>query len=349
MVKKIIAPQCQYCGQTSTLVSGESIYPSLKRLWCKRFYLCTPCNAYVGTSPDGFPLGTLANAKLRDMRKKAHASFDTLWRGNTSYMSRFCAYHWLKTQMNIPSEKCHIGMFNVSQCKEVITLVQNLTLDDSTIQKIIQEHAEFYNQQKFIKHLKHRKYDVNRYKHHYICGDIITFVLYNLSGQMIGYQEYNWKVEKSKVATLQGVKNKDNKRYYTYVSEGQSAVWGLENLDCEQSILFITEGIFKASAIQACGYNAIATLSNNPKHLRNFLSSLPYKTIVIADNDKAGMKLLSFGDHGCVFTDNLEPDEMATGQLKKRIEQLLKIVEYEAKTKAVKKRKLSGSDKIKLK
>lgn len=53
-------------------------------------------------------------------RIKAHAMFDPLWK--TGVMSRSEAYKWLAEEMNMTREQCHISLFNVRECKEVINL-----------------------------------------------------------------------------------------------------------------------------------------------------------------------------------------------------------------------------------
>lgn len=131
-----------------------------------------------------------------------------------------------------------------------------------------------------------------------------TFFIYNLSGQLIGYQYYNpngsKKVNQSKF-------DKSVMKYYTYVTgkneEKQIAVWGLESYELKHPYLFITEGLFDAIKIQNSGYPAIALLSNNPrKDTKSWLGSLPQTIIAILDNDdnKSGNKLAKFGDHSFI-------------------------------------------------
>ena len=111
---------CPYCGKEAKLVFGSTIYPHRKDLFGKRFYLCQPCDAYVGCHPDtAKPLGRLANAQLRKEKMKAHAAFDPLWRRGD--MTRTEAYKWLAEELKIAPQNCHIGMFDVGMCKAAVS------------------------------------------------------------------------------------------------------------------------------------------------------------------------------------------------------------------------------------
>lgn len=119
-------PMCPYCGQKSSLVKGDVIYPHLLRLHEKNFYLCNPCNAYVGCHPNtDNPLGRLANAELRKNKLLAHNVFDKLWKSGK--MSRSEAYKMLAEKMRIECKDCHIGMFTVMQCKQVMAICIPIT------------------------------------------------------------------------------------------------------------------------------------------------------------------------------------------------------------------------------
>ena len=91
-------------------------------------YLCRDCKAWVGCHKGTEnPLGRLADAELRDWKKKAHAAFDPLWQekindGMERKKARNLAYGWLATMLSIPREACHIGMFDVEMCKRVVEL-----------------------------------------------------------------------------------------------------------------------------------------------------------------------------------------------------------------------------------
>lgn len=108
--------KCPYCGKRARHVSGLAVYPHRPDLNHKRFYLCRPCDAHVGCHGTGSkPLGTMANAELREFRQAAHRAFDPLWKGKGS-MSRNEAYAWLAGKLGLPREKTHIGMFDKQQC-----------------------------------------------------------------------------------------------------------------------------------------------------------------------------------------------------------------------------------------
>ncbi len=91
-------------------------------------YVCLPCDARVGTHRNSkTPLGTLANAALRDLRMQCHKIFDRKWK--CGKMSRKKAYKWLQKAMGLSEEKAHIGMFNENQCKKLLQIL-NLKEND---------------------------------------------------------------------------------------------------------------------------------------------------------------------------------------------------------------------------
>jgi hypothetical protein len=120
---------CDYCSQPAPLVTGKEVFPHRPDLWEKKFYQCKPCDAHVGCHPaaatkgggmgDGtVPLGRLANPELRRAKTAAHAAFDPIWR--TGPLKRREAYVWLSQQLRIPFKDCHIGMFDLDQCRAVV-------------------------------------------------------------------------------------------------------------------------------------------------------------------------------------------------------------------------------------
>ena len=112
---------CEYCGNQAKLVTGKEIYPHRSDLFKLRFYQCSPCDAYVGTHKGTIkPLGRLADKELRTWKSEAHKAFDPLWKSGKMKRSR--AYAWLASQLCIPTNKCHIGMFDISTCRKVVAL-----------------------------------------------------------------------------------------------------------------------------------------------------------------------------------------------------------------------------------
>ncbi len=110
---------CPYCGAHAVLVEGHEVYPQRPDLYDKRFWACLPCEAWVGCHPNTTkPLGQLADDVLRMWRQRAHRAFDPLWK--THGWGRSSAYRWLAEMLGVPGQKCHMGTFNMGQCKAVI-------------------------------------------------------------------------------------------------------------------------------------------------------------------------------------------------------------------------------------
>jgi hypothetical protein len=111
---------CPYCGEVAEFCSSARVY------YGKHYgdiYLCEclPEKAYVGVHKGTErPKGTLANKELRELRKKVHAVFDPIWKEKRKTRSK--AYKWLANEMKINTKKCHIGMFNIEQCKQAIQI-----------------------------------------------------------------------------------------------------------------------------------------------------------------------------------------------------------------------------------
>lgn len=125
------APTCPHCGRVSRLTNGAEVYPHRPDLHKKKFYLCSPCNAFVGCHPGTTKaLGSPANAPLRSARQFAHSAFDPIWRDGSK--SRTRAYKWLANELGIPAAKCHIGMFDEATCERVVALC---AADDFEVQE----------------------------------------------------------------------------------------------------------------------------------------------------------------------------------------------------------------------
>lgn len=110
---------CPYCGSSVSLVSSSIVYNGRD---FGLIYLCDNypnCDAYVGVHKGtNQPLGRLANAELREWKKKAHAAFNPLY--ESGEMSRKQAYKLMQSLMNMDEKEAHIGKFDVEQCKMLI-------------------------------------------------------------------------------------------------------------------------------------------------------------------------------------------------------------------------------------
>ena len=116
--------KCPYCGSEVVCRDSIMIYGrSYGLVW-----ICSTwpkCDTYVGCRKGSDkPLGRLANPELRFWKKQAHATFDKLWQRGGN-MTRTEAYVWLSRVLSIGPDKCHIGMFDIEQCKAVCSAVRN--------------------------------------------------------------------------------------------------------------------------------------------------------------------------------------------------------------------------------
>lgn len=111
---------CPCCGSSASIRDSAVIYGKSygQALICDRF---PACDTFVGCHrASGKPKGTMAERALREARKRAHASFDPLWRDGK--LSRHEAYAWLSSEMGVEPNQCHIGLFDVEQCQRVVDL-----------------------------------------------------------------------------------------------------------------------------------------------------------------------------------------------------------------------------------
>lgn len=121
--------KCPYCDGFAEPCGGDVIYPHRPDLYAKNFYICVPCDAYVGCHPGTTkPLGRLANAELRAAKSDAHVYFDLIWQSGE--LTRTEAYAWLAEQLSITTDQCHIGMFDVDMCKRVNDVCKKRMCDE---------------------------------------------------------------------------------------------------------------------------------------------------------------------------------------------------------------------------
>jgi len=153
-------------------------------------------------------------------------------------------------------------------------------------------------------HLKERYLNTNL---HTVWTDpvenVATFPLWNLSGQMVGFQQY--RPSASKIAQ----NHPRDGRYFTWLKSKGLAVWGLERFHLTPVIQFVTEGVFDAARLTCRGMSAVAVLTNSPtRDLRNWFDCTGRLIVTVCDNDAAGKRLAKFGDVA-FFTQNKDLGE----------------------------------------
>lgn len=113
--------RCPYCGGPVRLRSAEGIYKNGGS--DVLLYVCSnypKCDSYVRVHEGTIiPVGNLANAKLRTLRRTAHQHFDKLH--ETGLMKKEDAYSWLAYTLHLPPSQTHIGYFSEYYCTLVIT------------------------------------------------------------------------------------------------------------------------------------------------------------------------------------------------------------------------------------
>lgn len=160
---------------------------------------------------------------------------------------------------------------------------------------------------KLKEHLISRGMDPSKYHIMYDSEDrIITFYLYNLSGAIVGYQQYRMDQPSKQ-------KKNDPKsgRYFTYLPRDVDGVFGLEVLNYDDRTIYIVEGIFKAAVLHRLGYNAVAVLSATPKRMKPWFKIMKetWNLVAIGDNDPAGASLVRTVGKG--FQSPKDLDEMS--------------------------------------
>lgn len=125
--------KCPYCNKDAELVGGDVIYPSMKKFHSnKKFWLCRPCNAYIKTrenSNEHAPMGIMANAELRGLKKRVYKILSFLWDakmkkdGVDIKEARRSANEWLTSKLGLASVKeCYVNKFSAEICKQVIEI-----------------------------------------------------------------------------------------------------------------------------------------------------------------------------------------------------------------------------------
>jgi hypothetical protein len=145
-------------------------------------------------------------------------------------------------------------------------------------------------------HLVSRHMDLNVHRA-LLSSEVATIMLYNLSGQIVGYQRYNPSFPSAFPGDGKQTNLRD-RRYYNYVGKSHIGLFGVETFNLNVPCVFITEGIFDACRLTSRGACAFAMLTNNPStSMRNFLASLGKPVVAVCDDDQAGVKLRKCGHY----------------------------------------------------
>lgn len=127
---------------------------------------------------------------------------------------------------------------------------------------------------------------------------LATFLLSDSGFSVSGYQQYRPSADKKK-------KNHPREgRYFTYRTKGKFPVFGMESWYWTNH-LFIIEGIFDCVRLHNLGHSAIATLSNDPKELRNWVLMMNRPVYAICDPGSSGVKMAKYAHKHftCIETD----------------------------------------------
>jgi hypothetical protein len=120
---------------------------------------------------------------------------------------------------------------------------------------------------------------------------VATFPLWNLTGQLTGYQQYRPSASKKPD------NNPRDSRYFTWRKDKVVGIWGLESWNLSNT-LFVTEGVFDAARLTSMGAAAVATLSNevSPSLARwLWIVGRSRRIVTVCDDDAAGKKLAKYG------------------------------------------------------
>ncbi|MAD75611.1 MAG: hypothetical protein CML20_12630 [Rheinheimera sp.] len=163
---------------------------------------------------------------------------------------------------------------------------------------------------KLTEHLSNRNFDQSLYSGVLVdeTSGTVTFPLWNLSGQMVGYQQYKPGAPKN-----QGLKPSEQK-YFTYTGKvndkAKLAAFGVERLNKSDKLCFVAEGVFDVAPLHLLGVNALGLLTSNPKHLKSWLHSLGYTLVALCEGDKAGKQLSKYAHHSEFLEEGCDPGDM---------------------------------------
>lgn len=179
-------------------------------------------------------------------------------------------------------------------------------------------------------HLRDRHVIPSLYKNSIVIDEenrVITFLLWNFSGQLVGYQQYRPDNHEK------AVKNHPDKRYYLFLgdeggdiqnrSKRRLGIFGIETLKMfNKGPVLLVEGVFDACRLHTQGYAALGLLTANPKKSRSLLTTIHRPLISICDGDPEGRKLAKYGDHAIYLEDGLDVGDLTEFEFEALIKQI---------------------------
>lgn len=131
-VKDWVSPPkvCDACKSEAVfLLNNKAIYGREYGDW-PYLYHCSNCKAYVGLHPDtDLPLGTMADADTRNMRRAAKGLFLKI---NEKHFKRKRdkSYGWLAEKMGIDRSVCHFAMFDYDQAFQALEVCNDFMIEN---------------------------------------------------------------------------------------------------------------------------------------------------------------------------------------------------------------------------
>ncbi|QYY33749.1 DUF3268 family zinc-finger domain-containing protein (plasmid) [Cupriavidus pinatubonensis] len=123
-----VVPVCDICGNSAQLAqAADPMYPYLEDhgpVW-----ICVPCQAWIGVRPRSrqhAPLGRLANAALRDAKKRLHDALEPLVAakirrdGVNPFEARGKAIKWLAAELGFSLSTPSIHALSFEQSEQAI-------------------------------------------------------------------------------------------------------------------------------------------------------------------------------------------------------------------------------------
>lgn len=123
--------RCPHCGRRASLAAGTSVYPMRPDLQQAMYWICWGCDAWAPCLPGtDEPDGVIANHDVRQLRGRARAAFEPLWRAK---MQRdkcdekeaiAAASAWLAGQLGLP--ELQFNAFDEATCRRALDIIARI-------------------------------------------------------------------------------------------------------------------------------------------------------------------------------------------------------------------------------